>query len=143
MVRLQQPEPAVGGESGPVPPDNQPGHHPEKEQDKPDPAAFAARLGADPKAPPATAARKAAARPKSAPARKAPTAQPESAPTPQEAAHISAPQPEPEEQEPRLVGLVLLPLRQSVKGLELLDRTLTARLSRKLQARGGRGPRGR
>lgn len=30
---------------GPVPPENQPGHHPPEEQDKPDPSAFAARLG--------------------------------------------------------------------------------------------------
>ena len=28
-----------------VPEENQPGHHPDKEQDKPDPAAFAERLG--------------------------------------------------------------------------------------------------
>ena len=28
--------PADEGRSGPVPPENQPGHHPEKEQDKPD-----------------------------------------------------------------------------------------------------------
>src|SRR5947209_18183145 len=53
-----QPRPATGGETGPVPPDNQPGHHPAKEQDKPDLDAFAARLGADPTAPTATAARK-------------------------------------------------------------------------------------
>ena len=30
-----QPTPATGGETGPIPPENQPGHHPEKEQDKP------------------------------------------------------------------------------------------------------------
>lgn len=30
---------------GPVPPDNQPGHHPPQEQDKPDLDAFAERLG--------------------------------------------------------------------------------------------------
>lgn len=30
---------------GPVPPENQPGHHPEQEQDKPDLNAFAERLG--------------------------------------------------------------------------------------------------
>jgi hypothetical protein len=30
---------------GPVPPENQPGHHPEQEQDKPDLDAFAAQLG--------------------------------------------------------------------------------------------------
>lgn len=42
-----QGEPDLGTEStrGPIPPENQPGHHPEKEQDKPDPQAFAERLG--------------------------------------------------------------------------------------------------
>ncbi len=30
---------------GPVPPENQPGHHPAQEQDKPDMTAFAERLG--------------------------------------------------------------------------------------------------
>jgi hypothetical protein len=30
---------------GPVPEDNKPGHHPRREQDKPDPKAFARRLG--------------------------------------------------------------------------------------------------
>src|ERR1043165_3446355 len=67
-----QPKPKTGGETGPVPPDNQPGHHPPEEQDKPDLDKFAARLGVDPKAPSATAARKAAPGPKSAPAKKAP-----------------------------------------------------------------------
>ncbi len=32
---------------GPVPPENQPGHHPEQEQDKPDLADFAAKLSAE------------------------------------------------------------------------------------------------
>jgi hypothetical protein len=43
-----------------------------------------------------------------------------------------APKPEPEpdgRQEPRLVGLVLLPLRETVKRLEQLDRALTERLT--------------
>ncbi len=37
----------TGGDAprGPVPPENQPGHHPEQEQDKPDLNAFAERLG--------------------------------------------------------------------------------------------------
>src|SRR5688572_1276679 len=65
--------PAPGGETGPVPPENQPGHHPAKEQDKPDLDAFAAKLGTDPKAPSATSARKPgrpkASSPKSAPAK--------------------------------------------------------------------------
>ena len=34
------------GPGGPVPPENQPGHHPAKEQDKPDLDAFAEKLGA-------------------------------------------------------------------------------------------------
>src|SRR5581483_9504642 len=80
-----QKKPSTGGKTGPVPPENQPGHHPSQEQDKPDPKAFAARM--------------------------------------------SAPQPEPEGyHESRLVGLVLLPLRETVKRLEQLDRTLTERL---------------
>src|SRR5207248_8637739 len=53
-----QPTPKSGGETGPVPPDNQPGHHPATEQDKPDLDAFAARLGTDLQAPTATNARK-------------------------------------------------------------------------------------
>src|SRR2546421_12787979 len=66
-----QRKPTTGGETGPVPAENQPGHHPPEEQDKPDLDAFAARLGADPKAPSATSARK-AARPKAATAKAAP-----------------------------------------------------------------------
>jgi hypothetical protein len=95
-----QPRPVTGGETGPVPAENQPGHHPPDEQDKPDLDAFAARLGADPKAPSATT-----------------------------------------EREPRPVGLMLMPLRQTVKRLEQLDRTLTERLTQRF--RGGRGPRAR
>src|SRR5688500_2745618 len=66
-----QPKPKAGGATGPVPPDNEPGHHPPKEQDKPDLDAFAAKLGTDPKAPGATSARK-AGRPKAAPAKTGP-----------------------------------------------------------------------
>ena len=69
-----QKKPAVAGETGPVPADNQPGHHPPKEQDKPDLDAFAARLGTDPKAPTATNARKGARPAKAATAKKAPPA---------------------------------------------------------------------
>ena len=36
-------EPVLDGH--PVPEDNRPGHHPEHEQDRPDPDAFAARFG--------------------------------------------------------------------------------------------------
>lgn len=35
----------AGGPSGPVPAENQPGHHPPEEQDKPDLNAFAEKLG--------------------------------------------------------------------------------------------------
>ncbi|MCA1845528.1 MAG: hypothetical protein LC792_20505 [Actinobacteria bacterium] len=180
-----QPTPATGGETGPIPPENQPGHHPPKEQDKPDLDAFAARLGTDPKAPTATSARK-GPRPKTTPAKTtpakttpankaapataatrpagpkgspaappkvqttpakrpaaAPTAQPQSAPSPEDAARIAAPQPAPErEPEPPLVGLFLLPLRGTIKGLEQLDRTLTERLKKRL-ATGGPGSTGR
>ena len=163
-----------------VPPENQPGHHPPEEQDKPDLDAFAAKLGTDPKAPSATNARKAGvsrkatpakatpARPSSRPAATNPKQSPAPppkievtpakrpaaavAPTRQEAAHFSAPQPEPEqaetkaetepritpeEAEPRIVGLVLLPLRETVKRLEQLDQKLTERLATKV--RGSRG----
>jgi hypothetical protein len=169
-----QPRPGTGGETGPVPPENQPGHHPEQEQDKPDLDAFAARLGTDPTAPGATAARKpprperetatpakttpAKATPakttpaKTTPAKTTPakaaraasrrTAPPKAAPTPgklpasaptPDAVGMSAPQPEPGHDarpEPRLVGLVLLPLRETVKRLEQLDRALTGRLAK-------------
>ena len=159
-----------------VPPENQPGHHPPEEQDKPDLDAFAAKLGTDPKAPNATNARKggaprkatpgkatpgkptpakstpaksssrpAATNPKQSPApppkiEVTPAKRPAAvlAPTHEEAAHFSAPQPEPEEEpEPRLVGLVLLPLRETVKRLEQLDRKLSERLATKV--RGSRG----
>jgi hypothetical protein len=40
-----QRQPEAKGPGGPVPAENQPGHHPETEQDKPDLDAFAARLG--------------------------------------------------------------------------------------------------
>jgi hypothetical protein len=159
-----QPTPKSGGETGPVPPDNQPGHHPEKEQDKPDLDAFAARLGTDPKAPTATSARKgprpratAAKAAKPAPAKptpaktasrpatkaqESPAPPPNIAPTPAkrpaaspepEAVRMTAPQPpattENGESEPRLVGLMLMPLRETVKRLEQLDQTLTERLT--------------
>ena len=83
-----QPTPATGGETGPIPPENQPGHHPEKEQDKPDLDAFAARLGTDPQAPakaaPAKAAPVKAAAAKAAPRKAAPPkpAPRKTAPTP-------------------------------------------------------------
>jgi hypothetical protein len=221
-----QPTPPSGGETGPIPVDNQPGHHPTKEQDKPDLDAFAAKLGTDPTAPSATNARK-PPRPKAAPVKatasskatpaKGPSGPssrpaststrepapppriqttpanrpaaapgwPESAPAPDDlgplpdppgdlrprpdtagdssrarqahtapdpglgrqpdAVGMSAPQPQPDRQpEPRLLGLVLLPLRETVKRLEQLDRSLTERLARsRLSARGGLGPKGR
>jgi hypothetical protein len=262
-----QPIPPSGGETGPIPVDNQPGHHPAKEQDKPDLDAFAARLGTDPTAPSATNARK-PPRPKAAPVKgtaskatpttatpttatpttatpskasptkaapsKAAPAKgparppsrpaststrepapppriqttpanrpaaapgwPESAPAPDDlgplpdppgelrprpdtagdssrarqagtagdssrarqadtapdpglgrqpdAVGMSGPQPQPGGQpEPRLLGLVLLPLRETVKRLEQLDRSLTERLARsRPSARGGLGPKGR
>jgi hypothetical protein len=46
-------QPGADAPRGPVPPDNQAGHHPAEEQDKPDLDAFAERLGvADPSDPP-------------------------------------------------------------------------------------------
>lgn len=200
-----QKAPVAGGETGPVPPENQPGHRPPKEQDKPDLDAFAARLGTDPKAPTATNARKgprkAAAKattPKSTPAKAAPTKSspaksasrpaassqkapasgpstrgpggppdknsepapanspdksqpapaelPAAAPAPsmEDTVHFSVPQPEPEghheteqHREPLFVGLMLLPLRETVRRLERLDRTLTQYLDPKRRSSGG------
>ena len=40
-----QDQPGASGPSGPIPADNQPGHHPAHEQDKPDLNAFAEKLG--------------------------------------------------------------------------------------------------
>ena len=40
-----QPHQPTDAPRGPVPPENQPGHHPAQEQDKPDLDAFAQRLG--------------------------------------------------------------------------------------------------
>jgi hypothetical protein len=42
--------PGESGPTGPVPEDNQPGHHPEREQDQPDLDAFARRLSIIPDA---------------------------------------------------------------------------------------------
>ena len=187
-----QPTPATGGETGPVPPENQSGHHPAREQDKPDLDAFAAKLGTDPKAPAATKARK-PPRPRAttvkAGASKAAGRKgaegpvnsgqpagdnrrtgksgesagvtrrtgappwPESAPAAADlgplpdAVGMSAPRPEPDHDqhhEPRLVALALLPLRETVKRLEQLDRSLTERLAKQRRsARGGLGPKGR
>lgn len=39
--------PRSKGRTGPVPPDNQPGHHPDEEADKPDLDVFAARLSGE------------------------------------------------------------------------------------------------
>ena len=40
-----QRQPGADGPRGPVPPENQPGHHPPEEQDKPDLDAFAEKMG--------------------------------------------------------------------------------------------------
>ncbi|MCA1693179.1 MAG: hypothetical protein ABR540_20355 [Acidimicrobiales bacterium] len=45
MPNPQPPDLETNAPTGPVPPENQAGHHPEREQDKPDLDAFAARLG--------------------------------------------------------------------------------------------------
>lgn len=46
LVAHRRPRSRTGREW--VPPDNRPGHHPEREQDQPDPAAVARRLGTGP-----------------------------------------------------------------------------------------------
>jgi hypothetical protein len=204
-----QRHPGSAGETGPVPPENQPGHHPPKEQDKPDLDAFAARLGTDPNAPTATRARKGAPKAvaaKSAPAKTAPaksgpaksaatttttaksppakstpaksgpaktaaaatsskTASRPAATAPKQSpapppkveatpakrpaaaptsgpASASAPDQDREQpagREPVLVSLALLPLRETVKRLEQLDRTLTQRLNQKRRSMRGPG----
>ena len=50
-VRDNETNGPAGAPPGTVPVDNQPGHHPEKEQDKPDLDAYAARLGIKPEVP--------------------------------------------------------------------------------------------
>jgi hypothetical protein len=42
-----QGQPADEGSAGPVPEANRPGHHPETEQDQPDPERFRSRLAGD------------------------------------------------------------------------------------------------
>jgi hypothetical protein len=154
-----QKAPSTGGETGPVPADNQPGHHPRKEQDKPDLDAFAAKLGTDPKAPTANAARKPgrpkgqAGKPaasksagaKSAPAKSGPAKSgpakiettpakrpaaapgwPESAPAADDLGPLAEQPPSPE---PLMVSLAMLPLRETVRQLERLERRLTERLT--------------
>ena len=127
-----QKQPGAGGKTGPVPPDNQPGHHPAEEQDKPDPDAFAAKLGT--KAPAAKApkldnATKAVKRPAAAPA------PPATAPSKEEAVGVAVPQPP--EPEPRLVALAMLPLRATVSWLEQLDKVFTERLTARTRSMTG------
>jgi hypothetical protein len=188
-----QKAPATGGETGPVPAENQPGHHPPKEQDKPDLDAFAAKIGADASAPSATNARKPprpktaspkaaagkataatsggpskaetakpsaaktkATKPASRPATQSSPAPPpkiqttranrpasapgwpESAPAPDDLGPLEGPEAA-EGPEPRLVSLAMLPLRETVRRLERLERALTE----KARAKTGRGPRNR
>lgn len=57
MSNPQGPE-RVEAPGGPVPPDNQPGHHPPQEQDKPDLEAFAERLGTASRSEPDAGARR-------------------------------------------------------------------------------------
>ena len=42
-----QEQPEAEGSTGPVPEDNRPGHHPDKEQDKPDLEQFRGRLSGE------------------------------------------------------------------------------------------------
>ena len=162
-----QPPPPTGGETGPIPADNQPGHHPAKEQDKPDLDAFAAKLGADPKAPSATKARKPAARPTTTPAKTGasktgpakaaksspgsasrPAADPvwpESAPAADDlgplpdAAGDSAPQPSTDPPQEREPFMVALAMLPLRETVKRLEH-LEQTLSKRLMARAGRGP---
>ena len=75
-----QPDLDERGRTGPVPTDNLPGHHPDEEQDKPDGAAFLAKLQGEGRPRKKAAGKKAAAAKKSAAAKKAPVAKKASAP---------------------------------------------------------------
>ena len=104
-----------GGPTGPVPPENQPGHHPAEEQDKPDLDAFAAKFGGDQSGESDVDAGPAPAWPESAPA--------PSDPGPLGERHA--------ETEPPYVSMALYPLRATLKGLEWLERSLTGRWTRR------------
>ena len=146
-----QTPPTTGGETGPIPADNQPGHHPAKEQDKPDLDAFAAKLGARSQGPvddqgPQAGPAQGRSGPGRAAGRRSGVAgvgpgHRRSRPAAR-CRRVSAPPPStdpPQEREPVMVALAMLPLRETVKRLERLERTL----SKRLMARAGRGPRGR
>jgi len=83
-----QRQPGTEGPSGPVPPDNQPGHHPAEEQDKPDLEAFAARLGITDSPPDNGAAA-------TGPPTADPTARPATSPSPGRSTHAPSPSPAP------------------------------------------------
>lgn len=74
-------KPEVGGETGPVPADNLPGHHPAEEQDKPDPDEFVARAKEQTKKKKAPATK--------APARKAPASKAPPTTTPPSSAPVA------------------------------------------------------
>jgi hypothetical protein len=94
-----QPELDDRGPTGPVPADNIPGHHPEEEQDKPDGAAFLAKMqGQDRPRKKSASAKKAATAKKARSPQKAPVAKKASAPvkkvgSPVEAAPTTPPAP--------------------------------------------------
>lgn len=184
-----------GGATGPIPPENQPGHRPEQDQDQPDLDAFAAKLSGDDRpatgkatkagkatakgttkattrattkattkagkagkaakatadagaAKPAAATRKAATRPaQPAPSTETPPSVtpgrqpagaprwPESAPAAEGLSRPSSGNGHSEDAsgpEPPMVKLAMLPLRMTVRSLELLERQLTDRWRRRL-----------
>jgi hypothetical protein len=115
-----------------LPPENQPGHHPEKEQDKPDPAAFVAKFkGEDrPESEPEP-------EPKSGPQDREPvlvgaaaaaeitmTDRPRTDPFPGDRAPTAEPRPQEKSGESLFVSLALFPLRVSVNTLEWSCKTM-------------------
>ena len=115
-----------GGPTGPVPPENQPGHHPAEEQDKPDLDAFAAKFGGD------DGSGQHEGEPDVGPARPSGPAGspswPESAPASADPGPLGQRR---AETEPPYVAMALYPLRATLKGLEWLERSLTGRWTRR------------
>jgi hypothetical protein len=118
--------PRSGGPTGPVPPENQPGHHPADEQDKPALDAFAARFGGDDRSGEGEGVGDVG--PATGPGPAGTPAWPESGPAPPNPGPLGQRR---AETEPAYVGMALYPLRATLKGLQWLERSLTDHWSRR------------
>jgi hypothetical protein len=114
-----------GGRTGPVPPENEPGHRPEHDQDKPDPDAFAAKLSGEDRPTSTSPAEEVQTTPAKRPA--GTPGWPESAPAPQDPGPLGSPE---QKKEPVLVGMAVFGLRAARRGLEILERSVTRRWRR-------------